>query len=588
MPICSIFRARAPRSKAHAPSKCLYFLGAICFLICGAEEGQAQHPPCFDANVVTHHYNQQRTGATLNETSLNQTLVSSPRFGKVAEFPVRGRIYAQPLFFSSLFSDPPRCVLIVATAENLVYAFDVINGFGKLIWTYDAGSQNVATAARVYLDADGTKHSQDITPTIGIIGTPVIDLPHFTMYFVAMTEEPGDVFEHTLHAIDIRTGTLRKKTSIVGNIRGGGQFHSHRENQRAALALVDDRVYIPWASFADIPPTDGLVMSYMVVDSTKPLQKVAQFQVASFDPLFGKRHKGGGIWQSGGGPAVDEKEFLYVVTGNGDSDNAHAGQDFDSSTVKLDTGLHVIDYYTPSYQNVLNANDLDLSVAGPMIPENRFDADGHLVKLLLHGSKAGFVYVLNRDNLGKFHEHENNIIQQLQVFPPADDLPHQMEPTHIHATPIFWKGPVGPRVYVASDYNLGVRAFQFDHEKLAPSPVATNFFPRAPISQMSLSSHGDERGTGVLWFISSPTGTVASYPGVLYAFNAETLDMLYSSETNPFDRLGDYARFNAPIVVAGLVYVPTFSNKLVVYGPCPGGDPVQCRLRCITPGCAGL
>ena len=327
-------------------------------------------------------------------------------------------------------------------------------------------------------------------------------------------------------------------------------------------------------------------MAYMIVDSPKPLEKVAQFQVASFDPLFGKRHKGGGIWQSGGGPAVDDTNFLYVVTGNGDSDNAHAGQDFDSSTVKLDTNLHVVDYFTPSHQNFLNENDLDLSVAGPMIPDDQLNADGHVVKLLLHGSKAGFVYVLNRNNLGKFHEHENNIIQTLQVFPPADDLPHQMEPTHIHTTPIYWNGPDGARVYVASDYNLGVRAFRFDHEKLAPSPVAISYFPRAPISQMSLSSQGSTRGTGILWFISSPTGTVASYPGILYAFNAETLDMLYSSETNPFDRLGDYPRFNAPIVVAGKVYVPTFSNKLAVYGNCGvQGDGVQCRLRCSKLGC---
>lgn len=150
------------------------------------------------------------------------------------------------------------------------------------------------------------------------------------------------------------------------------------------------------------------------------------------------------------------------------------------------------------------------------------------------------------------------------MFPDADHIDQQMEPSHIHTTPVYWHAPDGPRVYVASDYNLGVRAFRFDHEKLDPLPVARNFFPRAPISQMTLSSRGRE--SGILWFIGSPTGVVASYPGILYAFDAETLDMLYTSEANPFDHLGDYPRFTPPIVANGKVYVPTFSNKLAVYG----------------------
>lgn len=536
---------------------------------------------CSDVPVTTHHLNPQRTGANLQEAFLNRARVSSPDFGKLWEYPVRGRIYAQPLIVPLRAGiNAPRCIVVVATAENFVYAFNAESPDPTPLWRYDAGADNVALAGRVYLNDDGSSAGQNITPTIGIIGTPVIDLPNFTMYFVAMTQDANDHFTHTLHAIDFRTGVLRRSEIIKASLNGGGSFNSRRENQRAALALVKNRIYIAWASFGDIAPFDGLVMSYDSVDSPTPLRKADQFQVASFDPLLGKRHKGGGIWHSGGGPAVDPAgDFLYVVTGNGSSSNTHAGKDFDSSTVKLDGNLHVVDYYTPSYQNFLNENDLDLSVAGPMIPEDQLDASGTPVKLLVHGSKAGIVYVLNRDAMGRFHEHSNNVIQQLQAFQDADDLGHQLAPTHIHTVPVYWRAPDGPRIYVGSDFNLGVRAFRFDHEKLNPKPVASNFFPRAPISQLSLSADGSRPGTGILWFISSPTGTDASYPGILYAFDAETLEMLYSSEQNPFDRLGDYARFNVPVVVTGLVYVPTFSNKLVVYGMCSAGDAVRCRTR---------
>ncbi|MGF6292506.1 hypothetical protein [Paraburkholderia youngii] len=526
-------------------------------------------------NILTHHCNPQRTGTNTLETTLAINNVHSSSFGKLWEYPVRGRIYAQPLFVTLVDAprDLPQHLVFVATAENLVYAFDADSPAPNPVWAYDAGADIVAYAGRVYMEDNGQGHGQDITPVIGIIGTPVIDLAHFTMYLVAKTQPKSDVdpdhdeFYDTLHAIDIRTGKSRGTVQISGHIEGGGLFNARRENQRAALALVNDRVYIAWAGYGDIDPYDGLVMSYGTADSGQPLKKIDHFQVARFKPLAGGRHKKGGIWQSGGGPAIDDRgTFLYIVTGNGDSSNDHAGSDFDSSTVKLDLNLHPVDYFTPSFQNYLNEHDLDMSVSGPMIPDDQLDSDGRPVKLLCHGSKTGELFLFNRDNMGKFHDDSNDIVQQLRVFPDADDLDHQMAPSHIHTTPIYWRAPDGPRIYVASDFNLGVRAFRFVHEKLDPHPVARNFFPRAPITQMTLSSAASRPGSGVLWFISSPTGTVASYPGILYAFNAENLEMLFCSEDNPFDRLGDYPRFTAPIVANGKVYAPTFSNKLVVYG----------------------
>jgi hypothetical protein len=524
-----------------------------------------------NTNILTSHLNPQRTGANTQEQVLTTTNVGSTSFGKLWEYPVRGRIYAQPLYVTLPEGVLHSLRVIVATAENHVYCFATDSN--TQIWDYDAGSEIVAYAGRVYLDDDGNAPGQDITPTIGIIGTPIIDLDNNTIYFVALTQ-PGsqgnpdhDGFRHTLHAVDIIKGKVRGTVEITGNIEGGGSFNARRHNQRPGLALVGDRVYIAFAGFGDIEPYDGLVMSYGTMDSANPLKKLDQFQVARFQPKVGKRHKGGGIWQSGGAPAIDDRgTFLYVVTGNGDSSNDQAGFDFDSSTVKLDLKLNVVDYFTPSDQNFLNEHDLDMSVSGPMIPEDQPDIHGKMVKLLCHGSKTGALYLLNRDNLGKFHDNGNKIVQELQVFPTADRIDNQMEPSHIHTTPVYWRALDGPRIYVASDYNLGVRAYRFNHEKLDPSPVARNFFPRAPISQMTLSGNGSQPETGILWFISSPTGTVASYPGILYAFNAMTLEMVYSSESNPSDRLGDYPRFAAPIVANGQVYVPTFSNKLVVYG----------------------
>ena len=54
--------------------------------------------------------------------------------------------------------------------------------------------------------------------------------------------------------------------------------------------------------------------------------------------------------------------------------------------------------------------------------------------------------------------------------------------------------------------------------------------------------------------------------GALRAIDASTLKELWNSEQDTGDKLGDVAKFTPVTVANGKVYVPTFSNKLVVYG----------------------
>ena len=56
--------------------------------------------------------------------------------------------------------------------------------------------------------------------------------------------------------------------------------------------------------------------------------------------------------------------------------------------------------------------------------------------------------------------------------------------------------------------------------------------------------------------------------GALRAIDASTLKELWNSDQRPggSDRLGNVAKFTPVTIANGKVYVPTFSNKLVVYG----------------------
>ena len=76
--------------------------------------------------VVTNRYDNQRTGANLNETTLNINYVNTAQFGKLFERTVQGDIYAQPLYVGGV-NVPGKGVhnvVYVATAHNMVYAFD--------------------------------------------------------------------------------------------------------------------------------------------------------------------------------------------------------------------------------------------------------------------------------------------------------------------------------------------------------------------------------------------------------------------------------------------------------------------------------
>jgi hypothetical protein len=74
----------------------------------------------------------------------------------------------------------------------------------------------------------------------------------------------------------------------------------------------------------------------------------------------------------------------------------------------------------------------------------------------------------------------------------------------------------------------------------------------------------------VVWATHPTDGDAihATRHGALRAYDATDLSKeLWNSEVSSADDLGEFAKFVPPTVVNGRVYVATFSNKVVVYGP---------------------
>jgi hypothetical protein len=100
------------------------------------------------------------------------------------------------------------------------------------------------------------------------------------------------------------------------------------------------------------------------------------------------------------------------------------------------------------------------------------------------------------------------------------------------------------------------------------------FSPGQPTGQtgamLSVSSNGSLDGTGIVWASHAFSGDAESSvsPGILRAFDANdvTYELWDNLQNGAQDGAGNFAKFAPPTIANGHVYLPTFSNQVVVYG----------------------
>jgi outer membrane protein assembly factor BamB len=91
----------------------------------------------------------------------------------------------------------------------------------------------------------------------------------------------------------------------------------------------------------------------------------------------------------------------------------------------------------------------------------------------------------------------------------------------------------------------------------------------SPGGSISISADGAKPGTGILWgtITNGASADHGNTGGTVYAYNAETLQLLWSSQQNAMrDRLGTLMKFAVPVVANGKMYLPSFDNAVHVYG----------------------
>jgi hypothetical protein len=498
-------------------------------------------------DVLTQHNDNFRTGANLTETKLSPTTVSPYTFALLYKLPVDGQVLAQPLVVSRV-SVPGHGVVdlaYVVTLHDSVYCFIAgPKGYSQL-WKVSLGTSVPS----------GDVNTGDISPEIGIVSTPVIDRAAGVIYIVAKTKEAGPTYFSRIHALNLLTGAERagSPVAISGSVAGsandssGGQiqFNPLRHMNRPGLLLDHGTLYIAFGSHGDNGPYHGWLFAY---DAATLTQKGVMATTPLGDLNYYIPSGAGGIWMAGNGVASDEAGRVYFMVGNGAVSHDGSKNQVGNSIVQVTLGsggLSTTDFFAPFDSDAMNNIDADLGSAGVMVVPG--------MNLAMGGGKEPSFFVTSTQQMGGIGTTKDAVVQRLNATNYG-----------LFSSPVCFKGPAGWTVYLGGQGDV-VRAYQLTPGGLVPGLPGTVGGPW-PGSHLSISASG--RVGGILWSISQDAKGMA----VLRAFDAGNLrNVLYDSDTVAAQQAGKYAKFAPPTVANGLVFVPTFSGVVGVYGLRPYG-----------------
>jgi autotransporter-associated beta strand protein len=588
-------------------------------------------------NVLSFDYgNTGTTGTNTSETQLTPANVNVNTFGKLYARAVDGQVYAEPLVEENVAigagvtggtPDSPANLLgptgtynvvFVATEHDSIYAIDTATG-GTVLWqrrftdittpnytgtTPGSNINSTLGATAITTMPSGDTGSADISPEIGITGTPVIDPNTGTLYVDVKTKETIGGTAHyvqRLHGISVSDGTDKLVPFLIGDTSGGNnnntqifvygtgdgnvpdpnsasdgnpgttivQFNAMREANRPALSFQGGQVYAAWASHGDNGPYHGWVVTWTV--SPSGFQLAGWFCTSPNNGLSG-------IW--GGGCCLQfepDGSAFYFETGNGSGGNPTpnaqgfpSNANYNEALVKVvpdpttslnhqgpnGWGMKAGDYFIPYNVNALDAADSDFGSGAPLLLPPSAGLPGH-PKLMVAAGKSGEIYLLDRDSLGKFDPVNDNVLNSV------NDGSGHLEPPNLISgslsTPAYYNG----QIYWVSGYSGS--AFSYVISTNQPASVAKITATSQTSSQFgyvpgSIQVTGNGNLNGIVWVMDRNLNAI-------HAYDASSLATeLWNSNQKPGggDTLGAVDKFNAPTVANGEVFVGT-SNSLVVY-----------------------
>jgi hypothetical protein len=483
-------------------------------------------------SVLTYHNDPQRTGQNLTETALTPANVNSAQFGKLFSLPVDGEVYAQPLYVSNMnIAGGVHNVVFVATEHDSVYAFDADGLRQKPLWQ----TSLLASGTTPYPESST---NSGISYELGVTGTPVVDLTTGTLYVLAVFK--GSTGKgYSIHALDIVTGAEKLGGPTIVPATGTGDATANVSKscyQRTGIALSNGVLYFGFAHCG----YHGWVLAYSASTLT---------QLAFFTTTPSGAH--GGVWMSGGAPTVDTDGTVYFSISDGTFDINTGGTDYGDSFLRVSVAngaFNVVDYFTPFNESYLYASDADLGSGGLLLLPDNSSTHPHEV---FGGGKQSYIYLVDRDNMGKFRPNDNSqIVGSFRVSGRG-----------IHSTAAYWNG----FVYLHSESSV-LTQYAYTNGMISSAAVTQgatifNLLGATP----SISASGNSGG--IVWELQSDAYEPNRGAAVLQAHDASNVSvLLYSSDqSGTRDTAGPAVKFAVPTVANGNVYAGG-RQQLTVYG----------------------
>jgi hypothetical protein len=536
--------------------------------------------PATPPAIVTYQNGNSRLGQNLQETILTTTSVNATNFGKIFSWTTDGSIYAQPLYLPNVtINGSVHNVLYVVTEADGIYAFDA-----------DSKTQNPAPLWYTSLVNGSTvipvpcldHHAAcTIYPTLGITGTPAINLATNTMYLVARTKEivngntTNPNYVERLHAIDITTGvdqltptticSAPYTTSNLGCQFTSGLFNPLQDGQRPGILLEPTSGFsqgVLWIGFAG----QGMMLAF-------DASNLAQLADWTATPTPKNTTGGGGIWGSGGGVSGDANGNVFVSIGDGTFDVNVGGNNYGDSIVKLNlvsngSGgyvVQVMDYFTPPDEACRQTTDTDLGSGGPVLLPPQPGSVPNLIVIAGKGDvpacdSANPMFLVNADNMGGLGGGVQSVATTAAVG--------------FWSSAAYYSTGIKNNIYLGGSVSVKVgdslRQYQLTNGLLGPTAsksIETYLAGPTPF----VTANGTKQG--IVWTVQRPEivdNEKGVNPAVLHAYTATNLHTeLYTSSTNATrDALGPAVKFGVPTVVNGKAYVGT-QTELDVFGVCP-------------------
>jgi hypothetical protein len=485
--------------------------------------------PTGSVNVYTNRYDDARTGANPHETILTPSNVRPGMFGLLFTDSIEGQVYNEPLYVSGLtINGAAHNVVYVATAHNMVYAFDA-DSKGPPLWSKQVDPPDLANA---YIGCgDMVQNASQGSPgddEVGITSTPVIDPAQGKIFVLAKTGMGKTATQH-LHALDLATGAeAAGSPASVGT--GTANFDPAAHMNRPGLLLLNGTIYIGFGSHCDYGTYHGWIFG---VDAHTFMPVGTAFNTT---PSGSK----GAIWQSGMGLSTDGTSIWFDV-GNGSSNAPNLSMNIGKVTPSA-SGFALGPHHLMPPEG---DNDLE---AGPVLVGNQ----------VLAGGKSGYIVLLNQSD--------------------ATLVSNETIGGEVHNMATWNGGSAGQFVYTWGS-GTPLHALTLTNSGLMPQVTNTEQSPGHPGGMITVSSNGTTASTGIVWGLLPLCGNAwkTFCAGALYAWEATDVSKmsLWNSTVDAADALGSYAKYSTPTVANGKVYALAWPPKgsaagtpgaLAVYG----------------------